>query len=282
MSHSDRNRRVALVTGASSGIGRACAVELARSGFTVFGTSRHPRRAPPSELFRMIGLDVRNDDSVAKCVGRVLSKTGRIDVLINNAGVSTVGALEETTIDEFKDVLDTNLFGVARMMKAVLPAMRAQRSGRIVNIGSVVASIPFPYSAAYCASKHALRGLSESVDYEVRDFGIRVVVIEPGFTRTDIFPHSPVAQEIPEYAAARKGPSQFVRERIERGSDPSVVARVVVDAATVAHPEPRYYPDNFSRVMNFVRTVLPAAVYDFAFAAMRTLTESAGTRPQGQ
>jgi NAD(P)-dependent dehydrogenase (short-subunit alcohol dehydrogenase family) len=264
-SHDKEQKRIALVTGASSGIGRACAVEMARAGFTVFGTSRHPRHAPGSEMFRMIGLDVRDDNSVAKCVQRVLSNTGRIDVLVNNAGVATVGALEETTIDEFKNVIDTNLTGAVRVIKAVLPAMRRQRSGRIVNIGSVVAFIPFPYSAAYCASKHALRGLSESVDYEVRSFGIRIVVVEPGFIRTGIFPHSPVPHGIQEYEGARAGPAQFVREHIENGSDPSVVARVVVEAATAAHPESRYLPDYFAQMMNVARTVLPSAVYDFAF-----------------
>lgn len=266
--HSSRTpspRAVALVTGASSGIGCACAEALARGGFIVFGTSRHSVPPCADEPFRMFSLDVRDDMSVAHCVKSVLSETGRIDVLVNNAGVALVGAIEETTIDEFRNVLDTNLFGAVRMIKAVLPVMRRQGRGRIVNIGSMMAFLPMPYSAAYCASKHAIHGLSESIDHEVRNFGIRVVVVEPGFIRTDIVQHSPVAFPIQAYAGARDFPVQNFRRQVERGRDSVVVARVVVEAATAEHPRSRYLPDAVARLMRVVRTILPYGAFDFAF-----------------
>jgi len=166
----------------------------------------------------MLTLDVRDDASVAECVERVLSRAGRIDVLVNHAGVAVVGALEETGLDEFKNAMETNLLGTVRMMRAVLPVMRRQGCGRIVNIGSVMGFLPMPYSAAYCASKHAIRGLSESVDHEVRGFGVRVIAIEPGFIRTDIVQRSPVAAPIEPYATARAFPMRYFQEQIDQGS----------------------------------------------------------------
>jgi NAD(P)-dependent dehydrogenase (short-subunit alcohol dehydrogenase family) len=215
-------------------------------------------------MVRMLALDVRDDSSVAECVTTVLSDAGRIDVLVNNAGVAMAAALEETTIDEFRNVIDTNVLGTVRMMQAVLPAMREQRAGRIVNIGSVSAFLPMPYSAAYCASKHAMRGLSESVDHEVRGFGIRVIVIEPGFIRTDIIRHSPVGRSIEGYSGTREIAARRFAEQIEQGEDPAVVARVVVEAATTDNPKSRYLPDGFARVMSVARGVLPSGVFDVA------------------
>ena len=161
-----RSRRaVALVTGASSGIGQACAEELARAGLVVFGTSRRPRRARKRDLFPLLALDVQDDSSVASCVEGVLSQAGRIDVLVNNAGIALEGALEETTIGEFKNVVETNLFGTVRMMQAVLPIMRKQRGGRIVNMGSVMAFLPMPYSSAYCARHRRSPNCSRLTDW---------------------------------------------------------------------------------------------------------------------
>ncbi len=256
--------KVALVTGANSGIGRACAEQLGQAGFRVFGTSRRPRRARTGGP-HMLTLDVRDDASVAACVARVVSQAGRIDLLVNNAGVAAIGALEEIGLDQFKDVVDTNLLGTVRMMRAVLPSMRRQRGGRIVNIGSVMAFLPMPFSAAYCASKHAIRGLSESVDHEVRRFGIRVIAIEPGFIRTEIVQHSLVTAPIEPYASARAFPVDQFRDLLEKGSDPSWVARTVVEAATAADPRHRYLPDSYARLVHLVRGVLPPGWFDYAF-----------------
>src|SRR5713101_3149810 len=185
--------KVALVTGVSSGIGRAIAGLLSRHGFQVFGTARGNGGAKRAlENVELVPVDVRNEESVDSCVRTVLDRAGRIDALVNNAGYTLIGSLEETTIEEAKQLFETNFFGVLRMTQAVLPFMRGQRSGRIINIGSVVGFVPAPYQGIYCASKHALEGYSESLDHEVRQLGIRVSVIEPGFTRTNIAQNSHV------------------------------------------------------------------------------------------
>src|SRR5881275_1207113 len=176
--------RVALVTGASSGIGEAAARALVGAGFTVYGTSR---RATPGEKrgeVVFVPLDVTDDESVANAVREVLDRSGRIDVLVNNAGLGVAGAAEESSVEQAHALFETNLFGSIRMMRAVLPHMREQRSGRIINVSSVVGLIPVPYMALYASSKHALEGYSESVDHEVREHGVRVLLVEPGFTKT--------------------------------------------------------------------------------------------------
>src|SRR5438132_3299131 len=176
--------QVALVTGASSGIGEAAARALVGAGFTVYGTSR---RATPGEKrgeVAFLPLDVTDDQSVAGAVREVLDRSGRIDVLVNNAGLGIAGAAEESSIEQARALFDTNLFGSIRMTNAVLPQMREQGSGRIINIGSVLGFLPAPYMALYCATKHAVEGYSESLDHELRTRGIRVSVIEPSYTRT--------------------------------------------------------------------------------------------------
>jgi NAD(P)-dependent dehydrogenase (short-subunit alcohol dehydrogenase family) len=180
--------KVALVTGASSGIGRAIVQLLAGQGMRVFGTSR----SPDAELIR---LDVTDDASVTQAVQSVLQGTDHLDVLVNNAGYALVGALEETSIAEAQAQFDTNLFGVLRMIRAVLPAMRRQGSGRIVNISSVAGIVPLPFQGIYAASKHALEGYTETLDHEVRQFGIRAALIEPTFTKTAIEVNSKTARE---------------------------------------------------------------------------------------
>ena len=259
-------RRVALVTGASSGIGRACAQQLASAGLAVYGTSRHPTRDHGRGALPMLALDVRLDNSVRACVDRVIAETGRIDVLVNNAGIAMEGAVEETSLDEIRAVLETNFFGAVRMMRAVLPIMRKRRRGRIINMGSAAGFLPMPYSAAYCASKHALRGFAESLDHELRKLGVRVSVIEPGFVRTDIVEHSPAAAAPFEpYISARSNPARAFKEAITRGVDPNVVARTVVEAATGEYPRLRYLPDGTARVVALFRDVLPSPLFDFAF-----------------
>ena len=151
-----------LITGASSGIGRATAQLLTERGFTVYGTARRPDRATP-EQFRLLALDVRSDDSVRACVDQVLSQTGRLDVLFNNAGYALTGAAEETSLAEAKAQFETNFFGTVRMVNAVLPGMRKAGAGRIVNIGSLAGLTAIPFSAFYCATKFALEAYSEAL-----------------------------------------------------------------------------------------------------------------------
>ncbi len=186
--------KVALVTGASSGIGRAITTLLSGRGFRVFGTMRRPSEANGRfEDVQLIRLDVRDEESVRSCLRTVLDQAGRIDALVNNAGYTLVGSLEETSIEEAKELFETNFFGVLRMSRAILPIMREQGSGRIANISSVLGFLPAPYQGIYAASKHALEGYSGSLDHEVRQFGIRVSVIESGFMRTNLGENSQLA-----------------------------------------------------------------------------------------
>ncbi|MFE7935234.1 SDR family NAD(P)-dependent oxidoreductase [Streptomyces sp. NPDC057456] len=178
------DRPVALVTGASSGIGKETALALVAAGFNVVGTSRDTSRVAPLDGVTFLGLDVASDASVAAAVQEVSERFGRIDVLVNNAGVGSMGAAEETSVEQAQSVFDTNVFGVMRMVNEVLPHMRARRRGRIINISSVLGFLPQPYMAAYAASKHAIEGYTESLDHEVRDHGVRALIIQPACTGT--------------------------------------------------------------------------------------------------
>src|SRR5688500_3086765 len=178
------NQKVVLVTGASSGIGEATAERLARAGYKVYGTSRRVVEAG-QRSFAMLPLDVTSDASVEAAVGELVRLEGRIDLLVNNAGfgVAPAGA-EESSIEQAKAIFDTNFFGLIRMTRAVVPHMRRQGHGRIINIGSVLGFLPMPYGALYAATKHAVEGYSESLDHELRTRGIRVSVVEPAYTKT--------------------------------------------------------------------------------------------------
>jgi short-subunit dehydrogenase len=177
------NLGVALVTGASSGIGNATAKALQNAGFRVFGTSRRAASERPDGV-TMLTCDVTDDVSVAKLVDDVLAQVGRIDLLVNNAGMGLLGGAEESSMVQARSLFDVNVFGVFRVTNAVLPTMRHQGKGRIVNLSSVQGFIPAPYFALYSSTKHAVEGYSESLDHELRPFGIRVVLVEPAYTRT--------------------------------------------------------------------------------------------------
>src|SRR3989440_7397480 len=212
---------VALVTGASSGIGKATAERLATAGYKVYGTSR--RGATPGQRsFEMLSLDVTSDESVAAAVNALLRSEARLDLLVNNAGFSVAPAgAEESSIEQARAIFETNFFGIVRMTRAVLPHMRRQRSGRIINIGSVLGFLPAPYMALYAATKHAIEGYSESVDHELRTKGIRVSVIEPAYTKTQFDAHllEPDSM-LGEYRAARASVGKRVREALASADAP--------------------------------------------------------------
>ncbi len=253
--------KVALVTGVSSGIGQATAARLAQSGYRTFGTVRTAIDSRPD--IELIRLDVRDRDSVEEGVASVFERAGRIDLLINSAGSAMIKAAEETSVDEARDLFETNFFGVMRMTQAVLPAMRAQRSGRIINISSVLGFLPAPFMSAYAATKHAVEGWSESLDHEVRSFGIRVIVIEPGFTRTNLGRQNSGAEKrLPEYDDARQRVIARVRDSIERGVDPAIVAEVVFRAASDATPRLRYPVGREAKLLRLLRSIAPAALVD--------------------
>jgi len=232
--------KTVLVTGASSGIGAAVARRLYARGFTVFGTTRSANPSSPSE-FTMFSLDVTSDESVMDCVDRVISRTGHIDVLVNNAGYALNGAIEETTLAEAKEQFETNFFGAVRMVNAVLPSMRQARAGRIINIGSLVGLIAVPYTAFYCATKFALEAYSEALWYELKPFGVAVSLIEPGFIRTSIS-HAArtAAQSLPAYDQARNRVIAAIKDGVDKGCSPELVAKAILHAATSRTTRLRY------------------------------------------
>ncbi|MGF6233505.1 short-subunit dehydrogenase [Inquilinus ginsengisoli] len=254
--------KTAIVTGASSGIGRIIAEALAQAGFTVFGTSRRTAGNGPAGV-SMLACDVTDDESVATLVSAVLSQTGRIDLLVNNAGVGLVGGAEESSIAQVRALFDVNLFGTIRMTNAVLPPMRRRGEGRIVNIGSILGLIPAPYSAHYSAAKHALEGYSESLDHEVRAFGIRVSLIEPGNTRSG-FEQNGLEPDavLAEYDRARAGAAAVMKDMVSTGDDPKVVADAVLKAVADARPRRRYTAGKRARQVSLLRRFVPAEMFD--------------------
>jgi NAD(P)-dependent dehydrogenase (short-subunit alcohol dehydrogenase family) len=256
------NPSVALVTGASSGIGRATAKALQSAGFRVFGTSRRAS-AESADGVTMLACDVTDDGSVAKLVDEVLAKAGRIDLLVNNAGVGLLGGAEESSTAQAQALFDVNVFGVIRVTSAVLPAMRRQRRGRIVNLSSVLGLIPAPYFALYASTKHAIEGYSESLDHELRTFGIRVVLVEPAYTRTSFEANLVRPDRLLDiYNAARAGMDGVVRKAMEKGDAPEVVARTILEAATASAPGRRYAAGKMARQVSLLRRFVPEFAFD--------------------
>lgn len=257
------NTSVALVTGASSGIGKAAAAALAEAGFEVIGTSRDTSRLAPVRGVTLMDLDLADDESVASLVERVIERFGRIDVLVNNAGIGTSGAAEESSVAQDQRILDVNVLGAIRMMKAVLPHMRARKSGRIVNLSSVLGLIPQPYMAIYAASKHALEGYSESLDHEVREYGVRVLLVEPAFTNTS-FDANALRPDLPlpAYEEQRIAFDRLTADLIRKGDDPAVVAGVIVAAATRTKSKLRYPAGPTASRVSVLRRLVPARAFD--------------------
>lgn len=211
----------------------------------------------------LVPLDVRDEGSVRSCLRTVLDQAGRIDALVNNAGYALVGSLEETSIEEAKGLFETNFFGALRMCQAVLPIMRKQKFGRIANISSALGFLPAPYQGIYAASKHALEGYSESLDHEVRQFGIRVSVVEPGFTRTSIAQNSQlVGQPLGAYANQRNRVLEVIKESIANGDDPAKVASVVLDALTNPSHRLRYPAGREAKFLSRLRKFGPSKLLD--------------------
>lgn len=256
------DRGVALVTGASTGIGWATAKALQNAGFRVFGTSRRAV-AEMSDGVTMLTCDVTDEASVAKLVDEVLARAGRIDLLVNNAGLGLLAGAEESSIAQAQALFDVNLFGVLRVTNAFLPAMRRQKSGRIINMSSALGLVPAPYSALYSSTKHAVEGYSESLDHELRPFGIRVVLVEPAYTRTSFEDNLAKADRLLDiYDSARAGVKAVTRKAMEAGDAPEVVAEKVVKAATVAVPRRRYTAGKIASQIRFFRRFAPEAAFD--------------------
>jgi NAD(P)-dependent dehydrogenase (short-subunit alcohol dehydrogenase family) len=255
------DRKVAIVTGASGGIGLATARALLSAGYTVFGTSRKAARIEPGVT--LLQCDVTDAASIDKMVQNVVNQAGQIDLLVNNAGSALIGGAEESSIEQAQALFDINVFGVMRMTNAVLPFMRAQQSGRIINISSVLGFIPSPFSAIYAATKHAIEGYSESLDHEMRSFGIRVLLVEPSFTRTAL-DHNAVLPDrlLPAYEASRQIASDVWAASIAVGDAPELVAETVVTAAISPFPKLRYAASKSARKVQLLRRFVPAGAFD--------------------
>ena len=268
---------VALVTGASSGIGEATAQRLAEAGYKVYGTSR--RGGPSSgKPFEMLPLDVTSDSSVEALVQEVVRREGRIDLLVNNAGFGVApGGAEESSIEQARAIFETNFFGLIRMTRAVLPHMRKQGSGRIINMSSVLGFLPMPYGALYAATKHAVEGYSESLDHELRTRGIRVCVIEPAYTKTPFDANflEPDAK-LEAYRDARLAVNRRVKEVMATAEDPGIVADVVLKAAGAANPKLRYTAGVLARRLQLLRTYAPAGLMDAGIRKDLRLDAAAG------
>jgi NAD(P)-dependent dehydrogenase (short-subunit alcohol dehydrogenase family) len=254
---------IALVTGASSGIGQASAERLARAGYKVYGTSRRGAH-PGQRSFAMLPLDVTSDESVDAVVKELIRLEGRIDLLVNNAGfgVAPAGA-EESSLDQAKAIFETNFFGLVRMTRAVVPHMRSQGNGRIVNIGSVLGFLPMPYGALYAATKHAVEGYSESLDHELRTRGIRVSVIEPAYTKTQ-FDANFLAPDskLDEYREVRVLLDKVLKDVMATADAPTVAAEVVLEAATADRPKLRYAAGGLANRLRLLRRFAPAGLVD--------------------
>jgi len=267
--------KVVLITGASAGFGRASAEHLSALGHRVYGTSRRaefPDSGAVGSAPLMIPLDVRDERSVGRAVEFVLTQEGRIDVVVNNAGVGLAGAVEETSVEEGRALFETNFFGVLRVCRAVLPGMRARRSGHVVNVSSLGGLVTIPFQGFYSASKYALESMSDALRMELRPFGVQVTLLEPGDFKTG-FTDSRVF-------AAESGEGSVYRERCQRavavmeqdeqnGADPGQLAELL--ARIIAAPSPRNrYPVGAlgQRLAVAARRVVPSALLDRALRAV--------------
>ena len=247
-------KKVALVTGSSSGIGYETALLLARNGFDTFATMRNMNKSKEiTEVskrenlpLRVMQLDVNDDRSVADAINNILNEKKSIEVVVNNAGYGLMGSVEESSLDEIKAQFETNFFGAIRVIKEVIPIMRKQRTGTIVNVSSVAGRIGFPMGSAYVSSKFALEGLSESMSYELKQFGIKIVLIEPGVINTNFALVTPkkALEANSSYSQLMNKLEENLFSTIANGTPPKDVANVILHSITKESPEHRYIVGN--------------------------------------
>jgi len=255
-------KKVVLVTGVSSGIGRASARALADAGCVVYGSVRGLDHAESVKGVTLVQLDVREQASIDHAVATIIAREGRIDVLVNNAGQNLVGSVEETEIPEVESLFDTNVLGVMRAIRAVLPHMRKRRTGRIINLSSVLGFLPAPYMGVYAASKHAVEGLSESLDHELRQFGVRVTLVQPSFTNTSFEANTQrVGTPISDYNRERNLALGAIVRASREVPDAAIVADAIVEAA-LGKWRMRRTPAGQAALLSKLRRFMPAGPAD--------------------
>jgi NAD(P)-dependent dehydrogenase (short-subunit alcohol dehydrogenase family) len=270
------NTRTALVTGASSGIGEATARLLKRRGFTVYAAARRVARMEPlvAEGIHVLPLDITDDASIRTCVETILAREGRIDVLVNNAGYGSYGAVEDVPLEEARRQFEVNIFGLARLTQLVLPRMRENRFGKIVNVTSVGGKIYSPFGAWYHATKHALEGWSDALRIETAPFGIDVVIVEPGGIQTQwggiAVDHLRETSGSGAYAEAATKAADGIAKAYagKQFSAPSVIAQTIAKAVTAAKPRTRYAAGYMAKPVLFLRWLLPDRRFDRMSASM--------------
>jgi NAD(P)-dependent dehydrogenase (short-subunit alcohol dehydrogenase family) len=268
--------RVIVITGASSGIGKACAEFLHTQGYRVYGTSRRAPRAvvqasvsDDKPLFELIPLDVTSDESVERAIGVVAAREGRIDAVLNNAGFGVAGAVESTSLDEAREQFETNFFGTLRVCRAVLPIMRQQGTGHILNVSSIAGQIGIPFQAFYSASKFAVEGFTEALRIEVAPLGIRVALVEPGDFRTGFTASRRMARDAaPPAYSARQAKALGVMEHDEtHGATPEAVGRLVHRIITSRSPRVRYAVGPASEKLALaLRRFAPSRLFEWGIA----------------
>lgn len=256
--------KVVFITGGSSGIGKCVGEYLTEKGFIVYGTSRKPENIKNSK-FKLVALDVREADTIKKAIDQVLSEQGKIDILINNAGVGITGAVEEISQDEILNNFQTNVFGPIEVIKAVLPSMRARKCGLIINVTSIAGYMGLPFRGVYCASKSALEMITESLRMELKPYKIQVTNVAPGDFATDIAQrryHAPVLQESP-YKQAYQMSLDMANAHVDSGSDPIEMAKEIYKIINTKKPSVRYkVGEPLQKFSLFLRKILPSKTYE--------------------
>ena len=259
------DQKVVLITGASSGVGQSTARLLSQKGYRVFGTSRNPASAEAIPTVEMLALDVRTDASVLACVTAVVNRVGRIDVLVNNAAYELAGALEEISLEEAKAQFETNFFGVVRMVRAVVPSMRQQRQGQIINVGSLSGVSSIPFMGIYSASKFALEGYTEALRMELKPFNIHVSLTQAGFLKTPMMDKRQVsAARLKEYDAWRERAFTAIRDQEEKAPGPQLVAETVLKIISSKTPRLHYLIGPQAKFVSSIKWFLPAGAYERA------------------
>jgi NAD(P)-dependent dehydrogenase (short-subunit alcohol dehydrogenase family) len=259
------NQKVVLITGASSGVGQSTARLLSQKGYKVFGTSRNPASAEAIPAVEMLALDVRSDASVSACVTAVVNQAGRVDVLVNNAAYELAGALEEISLEEAKAQFETNFFGVVRMVTAVLPSMRQQKQGQIINVSSLSGVSSIPFMGIYSASKFALEGYTEALRMELKPFKIQVSLTEAGFLKTPMMDKRQTsAARVNEYDPWRQRAFTAIRDQEEKGPGPQLVAETILKIISSKTPRLHYLIGSQAKFVSSIKWFLPEGAYERA------------------